>query len=427
MHDGSAEDERGNDAAIRRAEHHVSNQPKILFVDDEGNILQGLRRMLHPMAREWAMEFVQSGQQALDILARDPVDVIVTDMRMPGMDGAELLVRVRESWPQVTRIVLSGHSDQEGVIRSINAAHQYLIKPCEPGLLKSVVTRALRLRGFITSPGLRSLVAKLNHVPSLPSLYSEITAALADKDRSVRDIGDIVARDVGFSIKLLQLVNSAFFGLPRPVSSPGDAAILLGTDLIRALVLGTMVFSTFEEHSPGATGTASLWQHCLRTGSLARKLAGRMRLDRRDVDAAFLSGFVHDIGRLVLQQNLPDDCARCAALAGQQGIPYRDAEVRTFGVAHEVVAASMLGMWGLPDTTVEAVAYLHRPSESPAQTIGPLTAVHLAEFFDQEMQGASHSTSVLDEAYVANLGLLEQVAAWRGDLESLCATTTGAT
>ena len=141
------------------------------------------------------MEFAQGGAPALAVMAEKPVDVIVTDMRMPGMDGAELLAKVRATWPHVTRIVLSGHSDQEGVMRSINAAHQYLMKPCEPVLLKSIVARALKLRGLITSPSLRSVIAKLNHVPSMPGLYAEINAALADNGRSVRDIGDLVARD----------------------------------------------------------------------------------------------------------------------------------------------------------------------------------------------------------------------------------------
>lgn len=370
--------------------------------------------MLHAMGKEWSMEFAQGGVAALELLEMHPVDILVTDMRMPGMDGAELLAKVREGWPQTTRIVLSGHSEHEAVIRSLNDAHQYLMKPCDQEVLKKTVARALRLRRLIGNPSLRSLLSRLNHIPSLPSLYLEINAALANKDTSVRDIGEIVTRDVSFSIKLLQLVNSAFFGLPRSIATPVEAAVLLGTDLIRTLVLGTKVFSSLEHGVPLAQGIEALWRHSLRTALLARDLATKLQLDRKDADGAFLAGFVHDIGRLVLQANLPQESKQCAALTAQ-GMSEREAETRIFGATHEVVSAWLLGTWGLPDASVEAVAFIHTPSEAPGQSIGTLTAVHLADAFDEEVRPMSLGRSPLDEQYVARLGLTEQVARWRAD------------
>lgn len=396
----------------------TSGKPRILFVDDEANILQGLRRSLHPMAQEWAMEFAQGSEAALAILAANPVDVIVTDMRMPGMDGAELLTKVRKAWPQVTRIILSAHSDQENVLRSINAAHQFLVKPCDPDLLRSIIARAFKLRDLVTRPSLRSLIAKLNHVPSVPELYAQINAALADKASSVRDIGDIVARDVGFSIKLLQIVNSAFFGLSRRLTSASEATVLLGVDIVRSIVLSTKVFASLQANAPATGAITTLWHRGMRTGDCARILARKMGLVRREVDAAFFAGLVHDVGYLLLRVNLPDECARCSVLASTEGITQGEAEIRVFGVANEGIAASLLGTWGLPDTIVEAIAYMHRPSESLTQVPSPLTALHLAEVFDHVGDGSASGKLELDEAYLARVGLTDVVAAWFEDLQT---------
>lgn len=269
------------------------------------------------------------------------------------------------------------------------------------------------MRALVTDPKVRALISRLNHVPSLPSLYVEITSALAKKDTSVRDIGELVARDIAFSTKLLQLVNSAFFGLPRRVSAPSEAAVLLGTELIRALVLGTKVFSAIEECPLRPEGLDVLWQHSVRTATLARDLAVRMRLEKREADAAFLAGLVHDIGHLVLLQNLPSDCKRCAALVAAEGLSMADAETRVFGAIHELVAASLLGTWGLPDTAVEAVAYMRRPSDSLQQERSSLTAVHLADALDNELHGDEPCVARLDAAYVERLGLTASVSQWR--------------
>src|ERR1039457_5287307 len=97
----------------------------LLFVDDEPRVLQGLQRQLRVMREEWQMDFVESGLKAIEFLARTPVDVLVTDMIMPGMDGAQLLTAVMKRYPNTVRLVLSGHADREAVLRLVGAAHQY--------------------------------------------------------------------------------------------------------------------------------------------------------------------------------------------------------------------------------------------------------------------------------------------------------------
>ena len=219
---------------------------RILFVDDEPKILEGLQRTLRSMRQEWEMQFAGSGQEALECLSKEPFDVVVSDMRMPGMDGAQLLKEVMRLYPQIARIILSGHSDQEIVLKSVRIAHQYLAKPCEAETLKSVVTRTCALRELLADDAVRRMVSNMDSIPSLPSLYAEIMEEIQSPNASIQRVGKIISKDMGMTTKILQLVNSAFFGLRRHVSSPSQAVSLLGLDTIRALVLSVHIFTHFD-------------------------------------------------------------------------------------------------------------------------------------------------------------------------------------
>ena len=130
----------------------------ILFVDDESNILQGLQRMLRPMRHDWQMYFAESGADALALLAENPIDVVISDMRMPRMDGAQLLHDIRDRYPQIVRIILSGYSEKEMIVRSVHSAHQYLMKPCDPEILRETISRACALRDLLADENLRRFV-----------------------------------------------------------------------------------------------------------------------------------------------------------------------------------------------------------------------------------------------------------------------------
>lgn len=193
---------------------------RILFVDDEPNVLQGLQRMLRPMRSEWEMEFAGGGEEALQKMEQAPFDVIVSDMRMPGMNGAQLLKEVARRYPDTVRIVLSGHSDREYILQLVTTTHQYLAKPCDAQTIKDTVNRACALRDLLTSKELSALVSQVKSLPSLPSLYTRIIEILQSDDPSLQKIGQIVSEDIAMSAKVLQLVNSSFFGIARRYLQP---------------------------------------------------------------------------------------------------------------------------------------------------------------------------------------------------------------
>lgn len=139
---------------------------RILFVDDEPNILQGLRRTLHAAARDWDLRFALSGAEALQLLAEQPCDVIATDLQMPGMDGAALLSEVKRRWPSTLRIITSGSCEQGQVVKAVGTAHQYLSKPYDTGTLKQTIERSLRQRTLLGDSALARFVSGINHQPA---------------------------------------------------------------------------------------------------------------------------------------------------------------------------------------------------------------------------------------------------------------------
>jgi HD-like signal output (HDOD) protein len=388
---------------------------RILFVDDEVNVLQGLRRMLNAMRHEWDMVFVESGQAALALLAEAPCDVIVSDMRMPGMDGTQLLTQVMERFPLTVRIILSGYADSSLILKAVGPVHQYLAKPCDAATLQVTVARACALRWLLADPALQALVASMQTLPSLPTLYLEVLDAVQDPHGSLERVGDIMSRDISMTARMLQLVNSAFFGLRRHVSSPVDAVKLLGLDTMKALLLSMQIFSHFDTQQEGAFSLDALWQHSMATSTCAKRIAQEAQDDRHVADHAFMAGLLHDVGKLVLAANLPKLYSTALAQAQAQGTTVWEAERDVLGTTHAEVGAYLLGLWGLPDPIVEALAFHHCPSACPDQRFSPLTAVHIANALvhtedDTEAEGIP---AALDGEYVAQLGLSKHLSTWR--------------
>ena len=348
---------------------------RILFVDDEAPILNGLRVRLHRLRDKWDMQFVESGALALQALECSHHDVVVTDMRMPGLDGAELLSRVRDRWPDTVRIVLSGYSELQQVVRLVPFAHQYYSKPCEAGQLENLIDRCLRLHELLRLPALRAVVGRVCKLPAMPRIYARLQSMLASDTASVHDVAELVASDAAIAAKVLQLVNSAFFRLARRITNIEQAVLHLGFGAIRNLVISAEVFSRW----PGC-GTRSvlnvdkLQSHVHLVAAAARSLAvGTPR-----ADDALLAGLLHDIGYWVLANECPDELADAVARAAALQIPLHEAESQVIGASHAQIGAYLLGIWGLPFPVIEAVAYHHTPESISQSEMDPLGALALA-------------------------------------------------
>ena len=393
---------------------------RVVFVDDAPEILKHLQRTLAPMQSEWTMQFFPSATPALAAIRETPCDVVVSDMTMPGMDGAQFLGEVRTVCPQTIRIVLSGDQSPANYVRSASVAHRFLRKPFDVATLKATIGQAEALRTMLADPALRSLVNEIKTLPSLPSIYQELMQEMQAPQASLKKAARIVAKDLGMVTKILQLVNSAFFGLRTHVSDPEQAVALLGFDAVKSLVLSSRVFAQFDQAQLPSFSLEALWRHAMLAGACARRIAKGAGASQPVMDEAFTAALLHDVGVLVLVANRPADYARVLELVRTTQVPDWAAEREVFGADHAHVGAYLLGIWGLGDGIVEAVAFHHHPADCQASGFCAVTAVHVGDAIAEAQAHpgpVSSDVPGLDQSYLTRENFLPQLASWR----ELCA------
>ena len=384
---------------------------RVLFVDDEPSILDGLRNVLRRQRHRWDMAFALGADAALEEMARQAADVVVSDMCMPGTDGAALLEQVRNLYPGTARIVLSGHADRDAIVRALPVAHQYLSKPFEADQLIAVINRTANLHAHLNDPVLRGMIAGLDRLPSVPHVYLEITRVAAQPNATLEDLSEIVERDPALVAKVLQVVNSAYFGLRRELTSIRQAVQYLGADILKGLALGGQVFGTARIKPFEGFSLEGLQQHSLHTARLARRLAG----GQQGLADVFTAAIVHDVGQIVLASGHREPFTEVRRRARAERRAYHEVEQETFGVSHAGVGAYLLGMWGVPFPIVEAAAYHHTPRLVPAGERRLLAAVHLADVLisavdpDAPGSGAEHR---LDIGFLDGCGIVPDVVQW---------------
>lgn len=388
---------------------------RVLFVDDESKILDGIRRMLYADRKRWDLQFALTGEAALQACEAASFDVVVSDMRMPGMDGATLLGHIRDRFPGTARIVLSGYSDAALAMRALPMAHRFLAKPCNPAELQSMIERVCILQDSLAAPEIRTIVGSVGELPSLSRTYLSLTEAVKDPSTSIAKVADIVGRDVAMSAKVLQLVNSAFFGLAQKVTNVQNAATHLGTETIKNLALASEAFRVFPAN-PRIPQTVheSMQQHAQRTAAIA----GTLPVDRKNRDVTVMAALLHDIGSLLLASKMPDKFCSAHALAKERGCKLFEAEVELLGTSHAEIGAYLLGLWGIPDLVVEAIAHHHHPTRIPHTDFDSTVAVYVADLLAHELDAHPQGATGLeigepDRTWLETLGLSPMLAEFR--------------
>jgi HD-like signal output (HDOD) protein/CheY-like chemotaxis protein len=388
---------------------------RVLFVDDEPRILEGLRRMLRPQRHEWEMAFALGGEAALAMMQALPFDVIVSDMRMPGIDGAALLCHVREHYPDVVRIVLSGHTELSTALRVVPLAHQFLAKPCDAEMLRVAVERACHLKALLSDASIRRTVTALGDLPSLPRTYEALMQAIVDPDVTLPKVARIIEQDVGISAKVLQLVNSAFFGISHTMTNIQGAVSYLGINTLKNLVLSVEIFRAFKPQRdlPGFS-LENLQHHA----QLTAHIAARLPVPKHLADIAVVAGMLHDVGKLVMAWKLSESFGKMLEAAREARRPVNQVEEHEYGFSHAEIGAYLLGLWGLPFSVVEGVALHHAPNRVPHQNFDAISAVYVANLLAHELEEASAggpSVYYLEnyQEELATLGAGEMLPEWR--------------
>jgi putative nucleotidyltransferase with HDIG domain len=391
---------------------------RILFVDDEPMVLKGLQRTLRKMRAEWEMTFASSSKEALDILDSGSFDVIVSDLRMPEMDGMQLLTEVKSKHPQVVRIILSGQVEQEATFKSLQLAHQSLSKPCDADILKHTLNKLFGLRSLLEDESIKRIVSQTETLPSLPAVYTEVINELQSKEPAVKKVAEIISTDLAMTAKILQVVNSAFFGLVRKISNPKEAVMLLGTETIKALVLSVKIFSEFNQKKFSWFNFDELFNHSMAVSMFAQTISKKEHLDQNLVNNSLMAGMFHDLGKLILVTNFQEPYQKVLTEAANTKQNLWDLECEMFGTSHAEIGAYLMGLWGLEYPVIEAIAFHHRPGKSLSNSTGLLTAVHFGDAFDRLKNGPNDLNSVnglrqLDKGYLDNLGVAARINDWQ--------------
>ena len=368
----------------------------------------------------WQITVVPTREAAFEALAVGRFEMVVVDARGPEGLERNFLAEVADRCPSLARVLLFRPADKAAQARSSGLADQCLPQPCTAEALVAVAGRARLMHAWLANPALTRLWSRIRKLPSVPTIYQRLVQALQSPDTDLEDVGRIMSEDFVMTAKLLQLVNSSFFGLKRPITKPADAVAHLGMAQTKTLVLLAHVFSNYVEDKSSGFSMDKLWQHSMGTASFARRIAQRQGGDAALADAAFTAGLLHDVGKLFYAVNCPQEYSELVAHAQATNLTYARAELHLLGTSHAELGACVLGTWGLPEEILEAVAFHHLPAQQSGDAFSPLTAVHVANALEHEM-GAIAGAPVdwqIDPIYLSRVGCAEQMPVWK----NLCAT-----
>lgn len=337
---------------------------RLIFVDDESGILATMRRIMFRKRTEWQVDFATSGAEGLELVCSTFPNVVVSDMRMPGMDGVEFLTHVARIQPGTIRIIMTGHSSQEAFLRSVGPVHLILYKPVEAEQFMELMDRLRFLFSLPISEAGRNLLGSITALPPVPQNHSRLMNALGNPFCTFELLSEIIGSDPALAAKLLHLINSAHFGVARRVVKLDDAVRLLGIDIIRSLALGTSFFARFDGQVDPLF-VSRLARHCLQVAEMAKWIAHHLSRESQVKEEAFLAGLLHEIGQLV-------HVGQGKGAENDQG---------ALGVERQLqgwMGAFLLGLWGLPEYIMNVAAYHHNPQLSLLPRCPVLLSVHLA-------------------------------------------------
>ncbi|HXA45116.1 MAG TPA: response regulator [Candidatus Angelobacter sp.] len=395
----------------------------ILFVDDDPLLLEVYPLMLDEVADRWEIDCAEGGAIALGKLAAKKFDVVVSDMRMPDMSGIQLMNEVRRLYPEISRIIISGLGDQEEIARSLETTHQFLSKPVKAKELVATISRIGKLDTLLLDDKLKALAGRLSSLPSFPSIYLQITKELNSTDPSIETIADLTLKDPALTAKMLQVANSAAFGLPDKVRNPFDAVQFLGLNAVRSIALSAHVFREFERLELKTFSALQVWTEALRCARITRLIMRFKKTDEAATEDACTAAMLRNVGKLMLAKNLPGEFEAMYLMAAQEKIPLAEAGRKVFGASHASVAAYLFGLWGLSAPMVEAVALHLQPGESDTRTFSPLTAVHVAHVFTGLLwpDKTPGKQTELDHDYLKAVGVEGELDAWRSEIKTALA------
>ena len=351
---------------------------KLLLVDDEENVLRALERIFVPAG--YQVFAATGGEAALAILINEKVDLVISDMRMPGMDGHQFLKQVRSLYPTIMRAILSGFAEGKDVINCLRdgSARMYILKPWDNAKLLAEVEKLLHLGELFSRRQLLEVFNNLRDLPTVPELYSRVSA-LIENESGVEEIAHVVEQDQTVAAKLLQVANSVYYNMST--GSVRQAIVYMGLTNLKTVVLGLTVLKQLDGMHGGFFSIDVLWDHADRVNRMTHTIFERC-LGRAMKDSEATAGLLHDIGRILLLKDYAQPYAGVSRSVFQnKATTFRDTERSLMGISHDEVGGFLLNWWSLPHPIVEAAMFHHDPLNAAVLNREVVAAVHVADYF----------------------------------------------
>ncbi len=311
------------------------------------------------MDSEYEIFTAASGNEALEILTVEKIDMVITDMRMPEMNGYQLLQKVKELHPSSLRIILSGYAEKNTILEALqkNIAKLYILKPWENDKLIRLVDQLFETENILRDSNLLGLINNVDDLPTLKNSYFHIMD-LIDNDADITKISGAIERDHSITTKILHIINSAFYEVKT--GSVQQAIAYLGLATIRNILLATAIVDSFNMRDRYGTRLEILWRHAFICSKIVNVIYEKLlvrKLSEHEVSA----GLLHNIGIVLLLTLYPEKYIEIFHRAEQEQQSLLQMEQKFLNVTHQQTGGYLLRWWGLPQPIIEAALYHHTP------------------------------------------------------------------
>lgn len=348
---------------------------KILFVDDEAAILKAIRREF--MDSDYTSFYAISGQDALAILYENKIDVIVSDMRMPSMDGYQLLQKVKYLYPDTIRIILSGYADKDLLFKTIskNIAKINIVKPWKSDELLNAINDVFNTYEILNNDKIKDFLKSSQSLYTLQVLFSEVNRLIDDDASSLDDLVKVINRDQTMTAKILNTVNSAYYGIKT--GSIKTAIAQLGYLNIKSIIAAIALF----DNDTNSYYKELLWNHTSLVNTFTIQIYEKL-LKKKIPDTYLTAGLLHDIGKVIFYRISENKYENIVKMRDEnQKIPVDVCEKNIFGYTHEEIGAYILNWWEMPAAMIETALHHNNPSASSKINREIVSVVHIADYY----------------------------------------------
>lgn len=368
----------------------------ILFVDDEKQILRSLKRVF--IGSEYKIYLSENGEEALKLLEKTKIDLIITDIKMPVMDGYNLLKEVREKYSSTIRVVLSGNLDGNILIKIQNncLAKLYLFKPWENDELIKTIENIFSVEKVLKKKNLLEIINCIDFLPSSEGIYNRFNR-LVEKDADISKIAKVIENDPSISAKILQVTNSTMFGFKT--GSITQAITYLGIISVKSIVFNASLYKGLENIGNRyiINDLNVFWNHSIMTNRIVSFLYQRL-LNKKIPNDCAMAGLLHDIGKVVLLSKYTQEYLdEIKNIIKVDNIFYYYEEMDFLNITHPEIGGYLLEWWGLPYPIVESALFHHNPLDKNIINKELVSLVHISDIYSWNILDETGHLEVSDE------------------------------